>query len=148
MSPIGMIWGRNPPTHPALLFSFMSNQWLWISCYLFRVVVLSCQWQSHTHWQWALIWFQFRFRPISLVMTEAELEGAAVWGRKRYQWAEIRWLDERRKQSSHYYFSPRGIENHNEGLTKSGVEDSFEYVTTFMFISESTIPAIACEAVF
>lgn len=114
----------------------MSNQRLWISCYLVCVVLLSCQWRSHTHWQWALIWFQFWFGPISLVMTEAELERAAVWGRKHYQKAEIRWLDGRRKQSSHY-LSPRGIENDNEELTKSAVEDSFEYITTtFIFISE------------
>ena len=40
--------------------------------------------------------------------------------------AEIRRLDGRGKQSSHY-LSPRGMGNDNEGLTKSAV-DSFEYI--------------------
>lgn len=122
---------------PPLLCSLMSNQRLWISCYLFGMVLLSCQWRSHMLWQWALIWFQFWFGPISSVMTEAELEKAAVWGRKHYQKAEIRWLDGQGKQSFHY-LSPRGMENDNEGLTKSAVEDSFEYISTaFIFIYES-----------
>lgn len=131
--------------HPPLLFSFMSNQRLWISCYLFCVALLSCQWRSHMLWQWALIWFQFWFGPISLVMTEAELGRAAVWGRKHYQKAEIRWFDRQGKQSS-YYLHPRRMENYNKGLTKSAVEDSFEYISTaFIFISESK--SSICEVV-
>lgn len=109
-----VILRKKSATHPSSVIFF--HQRLWVSCYLFSVVLHSRWWRSHAHWQWALIWFQFWFGLISSFMTEAETQWAVVKGRKWYQKAEISWLDGRGKQSS-YYLSPTGMENDSEELT-------------------------------
>lgn len=100
---------------------------LQISCYLVCVVLLSCWWRSRTRWQWALIWFQFWFGPV-LVLTDAELERAAVWERKHDK-GQIKWLDVRRKQFSHY-LSPERMANwwHREASTASTIYQQCSYL--------------------